>query len=90
MAKYQFFVLDWNPNGTNDVLVMSGNEQVEYIQECLFGIDVNTLGKPQYPGNDDVPVYRVSKELVKKHVACAPMAHIFERNCAALKPYLSE
>ena len=42
MSKYNLYVTDWAPNGTNDLLIVNKEtgSVVEVIKECTFGIDV--------------------------------------------------
>lgn len=42
MKNLELYVTDWEPNGTNDLLVVDGNtgEVIECIESATFGIDV--------------------------------------------------
>lgn len=90
-ARYKFFVTDWKPNGLNDLIVRYADtlEQADYLEDVLFGVNVSNLGSGQYfDAYDDCPEYRISKELIKRHVANSPIEGEFEHNCQRLSKYL--
>jgi hypothetical protein len=40
--NYRFYVTDWQPNGTNNLVITNENgEVVEYVSEALFGVSVD-------------------------------------------------
>lgn len=39
--KVKYMVLDWNPNGTNDVAIVVNDEVIDVLPELTFGIDIN-------------------------------------------------
>lgn len=81
-APYQFYVTDWAPNGTNDLVVFQAGKQVAYFEEALFGVNVSKLR----PGPEGL--YRINMKLVKKSVASGPFGHGFKDNCKRLSKYL--
>ena len=89
--KYKFFVTDWNPNGTQCLVVRHADslETKDVRDEVLFGIDVAKLGKGIcFDNYEDCVEYRVSKKLIKKHVASGPFGMGFEENCMWLAKYI--
>lgn len=100
---YRFYAVEWNPNGTNDVVVVDQyNEVVDYIQEALYGVRVSygrtlrvcagelvyTIDKSYYEPEIHSVVKRVSKvELVQRR-ACSPIDSNGDEPMRQLKKYL--
>ncbi len=38
--KPQLYVTDWAPNGTNDLVIVRDGEIVDYLEEAVFGVDI--------------------------------------------------
>lgn len=89
-AKYQFYVTDWAPNGTNDLIVRDcRGRQVDYKPEALFGVNVSNLGPARcFDSHFYCPEYKISSDLVKRHVADSPIEGTHEDNCTFIKKYL--
>ena len=89
-TRYQFYVTDWAPNGTNGLVIRySDGRQADYRDEALFGVDITKLGPAKYfESHFESPEYRISRKLLKKHVASGPFGMGFEDNCRWLSKYL--
>ena len=86
--KYKFYVIDWNPNGTNDLIVRNAdNNFVDAQESVLFGVDVFKLVSRGQIFDEDFEEFRISKQLIKKHVATCPIPGMFEENCKFLRKY---
>lgn len=100
---YRFYAVEWNPNGTNDVVVVNQyNEVVDYIQEALFGVRVSygrtlrvcagelvyTIDKGYYEPEIHSVVKRVSKVDLVERRACSPIDPNGDEPMRQLKKYL--
>jgi hypothetical protein len=73
-TKYLIEVIDFSPNGTNEVNILKENEgvleHVETIPDALFGVDVT-----QYDSYCDYTASCfVDLETALKHIAVSPMS----------------
>lgn len=100
---YRFYAVEWNPNGTNDLVVVNQyNEVVDYIQEALFGVRVSygrtlrvcagelvyTIYKGSYRPEIHGIVKRVSKADLVRKLCVSPIDPNGDAPRRQLKKYL--
>ena len=71
--RYVIRVYDWNPNGTNDISIVNSSgehdpRREDTLDEALYGIDINKLGRRYDDSSVVVPI-----KTALKHIAVSPI-----------------
>jgi len=75
--KNEIRVHFWNPNGTNDIEIVSNGQVIDSMQEALFGVGIPTS------------TARLSFSKAIKHIAVNPM-NTGHKTLVFLKKYFPE
>lgn len=70
-------VYDWNPNGTNDITIVSTQgdrlQEIDALDEALFGIDINKIGVLFQEHSEASRCVRIPLKTALRHIAISPV-----------------